>query len=121
MLSHAYASNSFGYATAGRLLTGFDPTWPSRRWGVEPDRLLPSMTEVGMALDDAEYVEGTVPALLLAERLTGVTVPPGVLDEPMLSAPRCRPRASWAGRCAPGWLTPAGPATRSTTTRPGSG
>jgi len=88
VLHHAYASNRFGYAAAGRLVTGFDPSWPGRRWGTHPDRLLSVMDEVGMTPDDpdAGYVEGTLPALELAGRITGVGVPLRVLDEPLLSA-----------------------------------
>jgi len=88
VLRHAYASNRFGYAAAGRLVTGFDPSWPGRRWGTHPDRLLSVMDEVGMTPDDpdAGYVEGTLPALELAGRITGVGVPLRVLDEPLLSA-----------------------------------
>ncbi len=88
VLRHAYASNRFGYAAAGRLVTGFDPSWPGRRWGIEPDRLLFVMNEVGMTPDDADagYVEATLPALRLAGWITGVAVLPRVLEEVLLSA-----------------------------------
>ncbi|MFB9185507.1 DUF6461 domain-containing protein [Dactylosporangium sucinum] len=38
VLRHDYAAARFGHAVDGVLVTGFDPDWPHRRWGTEPDR-----------------------------------------------------------------------------------
>ncbi|MFC6886489.1 DUF6461 domain-containing protein [Actinomadura yumaensis] len=81
---HDYADHGFRYAVDGTLVTGFEPTWPGRRWGSEPDRLLGQMRAVGLAPAPADDADGDedededdsllsayVPALLLAGLITG--------------------------------------------------
>jgi hypothetical protein len=73
---HDYADHGFGYAVDGTLVTGFEPTWPGRRWGCDPDRLLGKMRTAGLDPDmddEDDFVSGAyVPALLLAGLVTGV-------------------------------------------------
>lgn len=38
----------FGYAINGRLVTGFEPTWPAQRWDSGSDRLLGKMRTAGL-------------------------------------------------------------------------
>ncbi|XVQ16177.1 DUF6461 domain-containing protein [Spirillospora sp. CA-255316] len=33
---HDHADHGFSYAVDGTLITGFEPTWPNRRWGSQP-------------------------------------------------------------------------------------
>ncbi|WP_238008960.1 DUF6461 domain-containing protein [Dactylosporangium sp. AC04546] len=78
VLRHDYASDRFGHAADGVLLTGFDPDRPGRRWGAEPDRH-GVFGEEDDERDDAW-------ALALAGRLAGGLPSLGALAEPWLSA-----------------------------------
>ncbi|NUT47753.1 MAG: hypothetical protein HOV94_10665 [Saccharothrix sp.] len=91
VLRHDYASNSFGYAVDGELVTGFDPTFPAHRHGADPDRLLPRMLEVGFVDDEDEEDDGRFDApiarsLLVAEHITGVLPTLEALTAPLTSA-----------------------------------
>ncbi|TDC61905.1 hypothetical protein E1200_27685 [Actinomadura sp. GC306] len=111
---HDYADHGFCYAVDGTLITGFEPTWPSRRWGSDPDRLTGLMRaadlppdpkpdldvdvdlDLGLDLDpdldpdlDTEVESlprGYVPALLLAGLITGVLPHPDALTGELPSA-----------------------------------
>ncbi|MFE9748972.1 DUF6461 domain-containing protein [Saccharothrix saharensis] len=87
VLRHDYASHSFGYAVDGRLITGFDPTFPSYRHGADPDRLLPRMLEVGFTEDDEGQFDDTIArCLLVVEHVTGVLPAFDALTGPLTSA-----------------------------------
>ncbi|QKW35757.1 hypothetical protein HUT06_18370 [Actinomadura sp. NAK00032] len=87
---HDYADHGFGYAVDGTLVTGFEPTWPGRRWGSEPDRLVGKMRTAGLDpdLDDEEdfVSDPHVPALLLAGLITGVLQHRDTLSGRLMSA-----------------------------------
>jgi Family of unknown function (DUF6461) len=78
----------FSYAVDGALLVSFEPLFPQRRWGRQPDLLLPQMRAVGLDPDwqQPPYDEIDTAALALAERLTGVHLDPTLLDGPLLGA-----------------------------------
>lgn len=85
---HDYADHGFRYAVDGTLVTGFEPTWPDRRWGSEPDRLLEGMRAAGLdpAAEDDYVSRAYVPALLLAGLITGAVPHPDALAGQLLSA-----------------------------------
>jgi hypothetical protein len=83
--------NALGYfsdAVDGALLVQFELLFPQRRWGSQPDLLLPQMRAVGLDPDwhEPPYGELDTAALALAERVTGVRLDPGILDGPLLVA-----------------------------------
>ena len=82
------AYGRFSYAVDGVVLTGFEPLFPQRRWGSQPDLLLPQMRAVGLDPDWPQPPYGAVDlvALALAERLTGVHLDARALDRPLLAA-----------------------------------
>ncbi|BEL05414.1 hypothetical protein Q0Z83_036050 [Actinoplanes sichuanensis] len=92
VLRHDYASAAFAYAVDGALITGFEPSYPAPTLmhGVDSQRLWPAMREVGFRPPDEDGGENsqhsTAMALLLAQRITGVVVPRGVMDEPRMCA-----------------------------------
>lgn len=89
VLRHDYASPSFGYAVDGTLVVGFNPTYPARRHGSDPDRLVPLMREAGFVTDedDDDRFDHTISrSLVLTERLTGVLPMFDVLTGPLPSA-----------------------------------
>jgi hypothetical protein len=92
VLRHDYASAAFAYAVDGELITGFEPSYPApaSMHGADSQRLWPAMRAVGFRPpdeDDGENRQQTVAmALLLAQHLTGVVLPPGVMDKPRLCA-----------------------------------
>ena len=88
VLRHAYASDRFGYAVDGTLVCGFDPRYPARRHGADPDRLLDLLTEVGLLADedDGYLDDGVIRALHLVGRITGVELPPDPFGTERLSA-----------------------------------
>jgi hypothetical protein len=61
----------------------FEPLFPSYRQGSTPDVLVQDMTEVGFEVsDDGDNVgQNTASAFALAERLTGVRIAPGLLEQ----------------------------------------
>jgi len=77
----------FCHAVDGVVRTQFDPCSASRRWGSDPDALLPLMHEVGMPCgqDDEWFAEGVDAALALAHRITGVPLSAARVAEPVLS------------------------------------
>lgn len=92
VLRHDYASAEFAYAVDGTLITGFEPSYPSpaSMHGVDSQRLWPAMRTVGFRHPDEDGEERmqrtTAMALLLAQQITGVAVPLGVLDQRRLCA-----------------------------------
>ncbi len=71
----------FSYAAAGRVLTSFEPLFPDRREGDDPDGL--ESVRAGLPWEDAEEDEGALPvplALALAARVTGVPAEPSWFD-----------------------------------------
>jgi hypothetical protein len=79
------ALGHFSYAVDGALLVQFEPLFPQRRWGSQPDLLLPQMRAVGLDPDwqQPPYGDIDTAALALAERVTGVHLDPRVLDGPL--------------------------------------
>lgn len=76
VLRHDYAaSHFFGHAVDGTVVAGFPPEHPvdGRMWGADPARLAGAMREVGLAGDRPD--DPVARAILLAERVAGVTVP----------------------------------------------
>jgi Family of unknown function (DUF6461) len=82
------ALGQFSDAVDGRLLVGFELLFPQRRWGGQPDLLLPQMRAVGLDPDRHEpsYDDAVIAALALAERLTGVHLDPTLLDGSLVGA-----------------------------------
>jgi hypothetical protein len=78
----------FSSAADGRLLVQFELLFPQRRWGAQPDLLLPQMRAVGLDPDWQQPPPGELDtaALALAERVTGVQLNPGMLDGPLAAA-----------------------------------
>jgi Family of unknown function (DUF6461) len=99
------AHGRFSYAVDGTVLVGFEPLFPQRRWGSQPDLLLGPMRAVALDPDWAQPPYGRVDlaALALAERLTGVHLDAAILDGPLVTAevtPRLPdpPASSWLRR-----------------------
>jgi hypothetical protein len=83
--------NALGYfsdAVDGEVLVQFELLFPQRRWGSQPDLLLPQMRGVGLDPDwhEPPYGEVDTAALALAERVTGVHLDRSMLDGPLLAA-----------------------------------
>jgi Family of unknown function (DUF6461) len=81
--------NALGYfsdAVGGDLRLQFELLFPQRRWGSQPDALLPQMRGVGLDPDAPELanVQVDAAALALAERVTGVHLDPEVLEGPLV-------------------------------------
>jgi hypothetical protein len=74
VLRHDYATSRFSYAVDGTVVTGFHLNYPQRRYGTEPDRLLPLLREAEFDPDDdsGQYDHTVSRALRLAELITGV-------------------------------------------------
>jgi hypothetical protein len=72
----------------GVVLVGFEPLFPKRRWGSEPDLVLPLMRAVGLDPDWSQppYGQVDLAALALAERLTGIHLDKAMLGGPLLAA-----------------------------------
>jgi hypothetical protein len=79
------SEGDFSYAADGRLLVQFELLFPRRRWGGQPDLLLPQMRAVGLDPDWDQPPPGELDtaALALAERVTGVHLGPSILDGPL--------------------------------------
>lgn len=82
----------FGYAVDGTTVSAFNPGYPADEamWGSDPGQLHHLLPAVGLR-EPAEDDEGSwrlaVPrAILLAQKITGTTVPPDVLASPRLTA-----------------------------------
>src|SRR5487761_71292 len=101
----------FSYAAAGRVLAAFDPVFPDRREGADPDCL--EGLRAGLSWDEGEEV---AMMLALAARVTGLTPVPEWLEgefyvipvEPLAEAVRpdadpptsAEPPLAWAQRHA---------------------
>jgi Family of unknown function (DUF6461) len=77
--------NALGYfsdAVDGALRVQFELLFPQRRWGSQPDLLLPQMRGVGLDPDrqGPPYGEVDTAALALAERVTGVHLDPELFE-----------------------------------------
>jgi Family of unknown function (DUF6461) len=72
----------FNYAVDGQVLVSFELLFPQRRWGSQPDLLLPQMRAVDLDPDrhQPSYDDVVISALALAERVTGVHLDPGMLE-----------------------------------------
>jgi hypothetical protein len=89
VLRHDYATPAFTYAVDGELITHFDPTFPVRRNGSDPDRLLSRMHDAGFRTaegDDHDLGGETGRSLRLIEQLTGVLPTFEQLTGPLVSA-----------------------------------
>lgn len=82
-------ASGFRYARDGRGVVAFEPLFPHRRRGAEPDRLVPLMREVGLAPDRPYQVDGrpdpVLAALALVTRASGVRLCGDVIDGPLLT------------------------------------
>ncbi|MDI6102069.1 DUF6461 domain-containing protein [Actinoplanes sp. NEAU-A12] len=93
VLRHDYAHAAFAYAVDGDLVTGFEPGYPdlSSMHGTDSHRLWPMMRQIGFhppTEEDGEEVWSTsvARALVLAQQITGVTLPSEPLSRPRLHA-----------------------------------
>jgi len=82
------ALGHFNYAVDGEVLVSFELLFPHRRWGSQPDLLLPQVRVVGLDPDRHEpsYDDAVIAALALAEQVTGVHLDPRMLDGPLPAA-----------------------------------
>jgi Family of unknown function (DUF6461) len=82
------ALGCFSDAVDGEVLVQFEPLFPQRRWGSQPDLLLPQMRAVGLDPDwhEPPYGELDAAALALAERVTGVHLEASMLEGPLAAA-----------------------------------
>lgn len=89
VLRHDDAAPHFGYAVDATMIAAFDPGYPAEEviWGSDPGQLSQLLQVVGLwpAADDA-WKEAEPRAIMLAQRITGVTVPQQPLAVPRLSA-----------------------------------
>jgi hypothetical protein len=89
VLRHDDAAPHFGYAVDGTMIAAFDPGYPAEEviWGSDPGQLSQLLQVVGLwpAADEA-WTEAEPRAIMLAQRIAGVTVPPEPLAAPRLSA-----------------------------------
>jgi hypothetical protein len=89
VLRHDEAAPHFGYAVDATMIAAFDPGYPAEevRWGSDPGQLSQLLQVVGLwpPADDA-WKEAEPRAIMLAQRIAGVTVPPEPLAVPRLSA-----------------------------------
>jgi hypothetical protein len=78
----------FSDAVDGALLVQFELLFPQRRWGSQPDLLLPQMRAVGLDPNwhEPPYGQVDTAALALAERVTGVHLDPRMLEGPLPAA-----------------------------------
>jgi Family of unknown function (DUF6461) len=78
----------FTFAADGVLLVQFELLFPQRRWGSQPDLLLPQMRAVGLDPDWDQPPQGELDtaALALTEQVTGIRLDPGLLEGPFLAA-----------------------------------
>jgi Family of unknown function (DUF6461) len=85
---HNGSEGYFSYAMDGGLLVQFELLFPQRRWGSQPDLLLPQMRAVGLDPDWQQPPHGELntAALALAERVTGVRLDPRMLEDPLVGA-----------------------------------
>jgi hypothetical protein len=88
VFSNVNALGYFSDAVDGEVLVQFEPLFPQRRWGSQPDLLLPQMRSVGLdpAWQEPPYGEVCTAALALAERVTGVRLHPSMLEGPLAAA-----------------------------------
>ncbi|MGM1063470.1 DUF6461 domain-containing protein [Saccharothrix sp. Mg75] len=87
VLRHDYASDSFGYAVDGELVSGFDPVVPAYRHGSDPDLLLPHLLDAGFGAAHEDDVDDPIARCpRIAELITGVLPSFEALTGPLLSA-----------------------------------
>jgi Family of unknown function (DUF6461) len=82
---HNGSEGYFNDAVAGEVLVGFELLFPQRRWGSQPDLLVPHMRAVGLDPDRPQPPSSDLvtAALALAERVTGVHLDPRMLEGPL--------------------------------------
>ncbi|MEO3855131.1 DUF6461 domain-containing protein [Acrocarpospora sp. B8E8] len=78
----------FVHAADGRVVTSFEPDYPGSRSGIDENRLLTHMVELGMPTEDVDdaddWGDPIHTAFALAERVTGVRLTPEAIDNPAL-------------------------------------
>ncbi|MCL7380301.1 DUF6461 domain-containing protein [Streptomyces sp. 35G-GA-8] len=83
------ALSAFLWAEDTTIRLMFDPTVPDDRWGATPDELLEAMHDSGFQfwseVSETATDLSTPAAFALAERLTGVRITPGLLQEATFS------------------------------------
>jgi Family of unknown function (DUF6461) len=104
VFTNVNGNTRFGHAVGGLVRTEFDPCSPARRWGSDPDALVPLMRLVGLpdAEDSGWFSDGLGAALRLADRITGVHLSAERLSGP-LSSGRLVPLLSDPPR-QPSWM-----------------
>lgn len=90
VLKHPYASSRFVYAVNGEIVTNFDPVTPRQRYGSDPDRLLTEIRRSGINPNrepcGSGRGAGVQELMVLAHRLTGVTLTPDIMSAVLLGA-----------------------------------
>lgn len=83
---HDYAEHTFVHAVGGSIATGFDPHFPSRRYGRSPNALAPLMRRLGVDPDEEEMFADDPLAMsfALAAGISGVEFTPSMLERPLL-------------------------------------
>ncbi|MBE1532141.1 DUF6461 domain-containing protein [Actinomadura algeriensis] len=93
---HDYAEDRFVYAAEGEAITVFDPFWPPRRWGSDPDRLSRAMRKVGLPTEPADARAAALsrvapdrlaPSFALAAEITGVPFTHDLWKSPLFVGP----------------------------------
>jgi hypothetical protein len=88
VMRHDYAArHRLAYAVDGEYVTDINPTFPSQRYGTDPDRLNRHLRELGIDLDADDHIDNPIPAALaIASRITDVMIKPQHLRRPVLGA-----------------------------------
>ncbi|OLT33203.1 hypothetical protein BJF79_07945 [Actinomadura sp. CNU-125] len=93
---HDYAEDRFVYAAEGEAITVFDPFWPPRRWGSDPDRLCRAMRGVGLPTEPTDErvsarsrvdPDRLTSSFALAAEITGVPFTRDLWNSPLHVAP----------------------------------
>jgi len=93
----ATALGRFSYVEDGVLVCAFEPLFPHRREGADPDRFTGPMARVGLPPDgtpDPQRVDPVVAALELATLAFGVRLPAELVEGPLLTG-AVEPDMSW--------------------------
>lgn len=81
---HDYGHHRLAYAADGQVVTSFDPSFPSARYGTDPDRLNGHLRDLGIDPAAADQIENHIPAAVaLASRISGVVLTPAHLEGPL--------------------------------------